>query len=120
MHITNYGRAYLNVPVSRVCLPRSYKAVPALWELLHYRRPEPSSSGPLAQKLINTIKFRFFFFLMEQTFTLRSLTFFVLCVYFPLLCPSPAGQPGGGDEEGQQRAEEAVVGHRQHKSYQES
>lgn len=62
-----------------------------------------------------------------QTFNLRtrkrsrtSLTFFVLGVYLLLLRCSPAGQFGGGDEEGQQRGEEAVVGHRQHEADQES
>lgn len=51
---------------------------------------------------------------------MTSLTFFVVGVYLLLLRSSPVRQPGGGDEEGQQRGEEAVVGHRQHKPYQES
>lgn len=48
-----------------------------------------------------------------------SLTFFVLGVDLLLLRSSPAGQSGGGDEEGQQSGEEAVVCHRQHKPHQE-
>lgn len=53
-------------------------------------------------------------------FGVTLLTFSVFRVNFLLLRCTPAGQSGGGDEEGQQGREEAVIGHRQHKPDKES
>jgi len=55
-----------------------------------------------------------------SNFAALALTFLVVGIYFLLLCSSPAGQFGRGEEEGQQSREEAVVGHCQDKSHQES
>ena len=49
-----------------------------------------------------------------------NLTFFVVGVDPLLLRSPPAREFGGGEEEGQQGGEEAVVGHRQHKAHEES
>lgn len=57
---------------------------------------------------------------LQESLQKHPLTFFVLDVDLLLLRSSPAGQLGGGDEEGQQSGEEAVVCHRQHKAHQES
>lgn len=46
-------------------------------------------------------------------------TFFVVCVELLLPVGAPAGQLGGGEEEGQQSGEEAEVGHRQDEAHQE-
>lgn len=104
-------------------LPRSCRAAPTLWGLLRYRRPEPSSSALLrhthkkqnSSKCAQSKKAA-----RLKAVLFKSLTFLVVGIYLLLLRSSPARQPGGGDEEGQQRGEEAVVGHRQHKTHQES
>lgn len=48
-----------------------------------------------------------------------NLTFPVVGVDLLLLRSSPAGESRGGDEEGQQGGEEAVVGHGEHEAHQE-